>query len=419
MNSKVKWAILLISMAAALSGTWWYRSRGVSAASVEKELLTVQQVDFPLIVNATGVLEAGKSVSIGPPRIQGGRGMGGGMSRFKISRMTDEGKQVSEGDFLLEFDGADIDRNLRDVTANFQKEQQRYQKKRSDFDMQVRDLSYQVDQAKADAEKIANKLQSQVELESALTVEEAKLRLTVARKKAELLEKKLGLLRESGRLDLQISLSNERAYKNLMETLLDAKDSLTITAPVPGVVIYKRGWDGEAKQVGSFANGPQDIVIELPDLSTLRAKINVDEVDFNKIEVGEPCDIQVQAVKGRLFKGKISSISAILKLASYDRAQKIAEVMLSLEGNAEEDVKLLRPGMSAVASIQVGSFPKAIVIPLSSILERDGRSIVQVWNGEKKEFEWRDVLLATNDGLSAVIKQGLQANERIRIKPKA
>jgi multidrug efflux pump subunit AcrA (membrane-fusion protein) len=124
-------------------------------------------------------------------------------------------------------------------------------------------------------------------------------------------------------------------------------------------------------------------------------------------------------VKGRLFKGKISSISAILKLAAYDRAQKIAEVMLSLEENPTEDLRLLRPGMSAVASIQVGSFPKAIVIPLSSILERDGRSIVQVWNAEKKEFEWRDVLLATNDGLSAVIKQGLQANDKIRIKPKA
>jgi multidrug efflux pump subunit AcrA (membrane-fusion protein) len=204
-----------------------------------------------------------------------------------------------------------------------------------------------------------------------------------------------------------------------METLLDAKDSLTITAPVPGVVIYKRGWDGEAKQVGSYANGPQDIVIELPDLSTLRAKINVDEVDFNKIRLGQLCDIQVQAVKGRLFRGKISSISAILKLAAFDRAQKIAEVMLSLDDNPGEDVKLLRPGMSAVASIQVGSFPKAIVIPLSSILERDGRSIVQVWNAEKKEFEWRDVLLATNDGLSAVIKQGLQANDKIRIKPKA
>jgi HlyD family secretion protein len=419
MKSSVKWAILLFSMAAALMGTWFYRSRGVSASSVEKELLAVQQVDFPLIVNATGVLEAEKSVSIGPPRIQGGRGMGGGMSRFKISRMADEGKEVSEGDFLLEFDGADIDRSLRDVTASFQKEQQRYQKKRSDFDMQVRDLSYQVDQAKADAEKIANKLQSQVELESALTVEEAKIRLGVAKKKAELLEKKLNLLKESGRLDLQISLSNERAYKNLMETLLDAKDSLTITAPVSGVVIYKRGWDGEAKQVGGYANGRQDTVMELPDLSTLRAKIMVDEVDCNKIKMGQLCDIQVQAVKGRLFRGKISSISPILKLAAYDRAQKIAEVMLSLEGNPEADVKLLRPGMSTVASIQVGSFPKAVVIPLSSILERDGRSIVQVWNAEKKEFEWRDILLSTNDGLSAVIKQGLQANEKIRIKPKA
>ena len=417
MRSWKRWVILLVSMAVALFATLYYRNSGV-AASVEKELLTVQPVDFPLIVSAPGIVEAGKSVSIGPPKIQGGRGMGG-ETRFKISRMVDEGNQVYEGDFLLEFDGSDIDARLRSMTASFQKQQQDYQKRRSDADMSLRDLAYQMEQAKADYQKNYDKLQSGAEVQSALTVEEMKIRVDMAKKKADALEKKLALSKESGRLDLQISLSSERAYKNMMEVLLDARDSLTVTAPVAGVVIYKRGWDGQPKQIGSDVHGSNDIIMELPDLSTLRAKILVDEVDVNKIRLGQEAQIQVAAVKGKIFNAKISAIGTILKQASYDRPQKIAEVLLAFDKPDDPSVKLLRPNMTVASSIQVGSYPKAIVIPLSSILERDGRSMVQVWNEQNKEYDWRDIILTTNDGLSAVIKDGLKANEKIRIKPKA
>jgi HlyD family secretion protein len=411
MKSRTRWVIVTVSLILAAVATWLYRTSGVSASVVEKELLTVQQVDFPLIVSASGVLEAARSVSIGPPRV-------GREHRFKLSRLVEEGKEVFEGDFLVEFDGSDIDRRLRDETANFQKVQQEYQKKRSDFDMQVRDLDYQLEQAKADYEKIKNKLEGQAELQSAMTVAEQEIRRDTAKLKAELLEKKLGLLKEQGRIDLQISLSNERAYKKRMEDLLDARDALVVTAPVSGVVIYKRGWDGEARQVGSNVF-MMDTIIELPDLKTIRAKVMVDEVDINKIRAGQTAQVQVAAVKGKVFAAKIEGVAAILKQASFDRPQKIADVLLSIQDNDEADLKLLRPGMSVVCSIQVGSYDKAIVVPLSSVLERNGHSMVQVWNELNKTWAWRNVELATNDGLSAVISSGLQPNEKIRIKPKA
>jgi hypothetical protein len=44
---------------------------------------------------------------------------------------------------------------------------------------------------------------------------------------------------------------------------------------------------------------------------------------------------------------------------------------------------------------------------------------VQVWQAQKKAFEWREIQLASNDGVSAVVKAGLEANEQIRSKPKA
>ena len=145
------------------SSLWLYRSSAVSAAADEKDLLTVQRIDFPLMVSAPGILEAAKSVSIGPPRVQNEH-------RFKLTRMVEEGKKVAEGDFLMEFDGSDISRRMRDRTTSFQQVQEEYQKKRSDFDIQLRDLKLQVDQARSDYDKLENKLSAQAEIESAIVI---------------------------------------------------------------------------------------------------------------------------------------------------------------------------------------------------------------------------------------------------------
>jgi multidrug efflux pump subunit AcrA (membrane-fusion protein) len=83
----------------------------------------------------------------------------------------------------------------------------------------------------------------------------------------------------------------------------------------------------------------------------------------------------------------------------------------------ELDTKLLRPGMNLKAQIRVGEYPEVVVIPLSSIQERDGRSYVQVWKPEIKKFEWREISLRTNDGMTAVVEAGLEANEKIRSRP--
>ena len=408
MNSR-KWLLIIPLLAAIILGVtiWHLHIRGVSAATEDKDSLTVQRVDFPLLASAPGLLEAAKSVSVGPPRIRN-------EYRFKLVRMVDEGKEVSEGDFLMEFDGSDISRRLREETGNYQKVQEEYQKKRSDFDIQLRDLKLQLDQAKADYEKLQNKLNAQAEVESAIVIAETQIRRDAAKQKVAMLEKKVQYLSESGRLDLQISNSNQRHYKKHMDDLLDAMDALTVTAPVSGVVIYKRDWNNEPRQVGSniFV---LDSVIELPDLSTLRAKVMVDEIDAGKVRVGQDAMITVDAIQGRVYGGKVVYLSTILKQASYDRPQKIAEALVEIR---ESDLKGLRPGMSTRAQIQVGRYPQVIVIPLSSIQERMGRSFVQVWNGGKRDYEWREVQLLTNDGLSAVVSSGLEVNEKIRSKPK-
>jgi HlyD family secretion protein len=377
--------ILLLALVVILAGAgyWLYRSRGGAASVGDKDLITAQRVDFPVVISATGVLRlASRSVSVGPPQIRRER-------RFKLMRMVDEGTVVSEGDFLMEFDTSEIISRLRDETANFQRVQEERQKKRSDTDIQLKNLKLSLEQAKSDLEKLEVKLSSQVDLVSGIEIEQTRIQRDAAKRNVELLEKKVGYKTESGQLDLQISRSNEQHYRGRMDDLMDAMDSFVVRAPVAGVVIYKRNWNNEASEIGSniFA---MDAVMELPDLSSIRAKIQVDEIDSGKIKVGQEANITVDSVRGRTFTGKIVSIGTILKQATFDRPQKVIDAYLEI---GQLDTQLMRPGMNLKAQIRVGEYPQVVVIPMSSIQERDGRSFVQVWKPEIKKFEWREVSL--------------------------
>ncbi len=404
-----KWLVLSILVFVIAAGAYWiYHSRSVSANISDKDLITAQRVDFPLIVSATGVLEAARSVSITPPQIRNQR-------RFKLMRMVDEGTAVSEGDFLMEFDTSDIARSLRDETANFQRVQEDRQKKRSDSDINLKNLKLSMEQAKSELQKLEVKMASQVDLVSGIEIEQTKIQRDAAKKNVEFLEKKLKYQTESAQYDLQISRSNENHYRGRMDDLMDAMDSYTVRAPVSGVVIYKRDWNNEATQVGSNVFGMATIM-EIPDLSSIRARISVDEIDSGKVKIGQDANISVDSLQGKTFAGKVISVGTILKQATFDRPQKVCDTYVEIVGS---DMKQLRPGMNLKAQIEVGEYSKVVVIPLSSIQERDGRSFVQVWQQPTKTFEWREIQLRTNDGLTAVVESGLNANEKIRAKPKA
>jgi HlyD family secretion protein len=404
-----KWiTLIVIIVVVAACAFWFFHSRNVSANVNDKDLITAQQVDFPLIISATGTLEAAHSVSVTPPKIRNER-------RFKIMRMVAEGTEVSEGDFLLEFDTSDIASRLKDETANFQNVQEQRQKKRSDSDIQLKNLKLSLEQAKSDLEKLEVKLSSQADLISGIEIEKIRLQRDAAKLNVEFLEKKVTYKSESGQLDLQISRSNESHYRKRMDDLMDAMDSYTVRAPVSGVVIYKRDWNNEAKEVGSNVF-VMDAVMEIPDLSSIRAKVQIDEIDSGKVKIGQEANITVDAVQGKSFGGAVTSIGTILKQASFERPQKVNEIYVELKG---VEMKQLRPGMNIKAQVRVGQYSQVIVIPLSSIQERDGRSFVQVWQPKTKSFEWREISLKTNDGLTAVVDSGLNASEKIRARPKA
>jgi multidrug efflux pump subunit AcrA (membrane-fusion protein) len=328
--------------------------------------------------------------------------------------MVSEGTQVQEGDFLMEFDTSGISQRLRDQVSNFQRTQENRQKKRSDADLQLKNQRLTLEQAKTELEKLEIKLSSQVDLVSGIEIEKLRIQRDAQRRKVEFLEEKLDYQTKSAQLDLQLLQSDERHYRGLIDELMDAMDSYTVRAPTSGVVIYKRDWDNKAKEVGDDVFFV-DSVIQIPDLSSLRARVQIDEFDSGKVAVGQKATIAVDAARGQTLNGEILSVGTILKQANYDREQKVCDAYIQINPT---ETKQLRPGMSLKAMIMVGEYTDVLVIPLSSVEEREGRSFVQGWKPGTKAFEWREITLRANDGIRAVVDSGLEVDERVRIKPR-
>jgi len=81
--------------------------------------------------------------------------------------------------------------------------------------------------------------------------------------------------------------------------------NLEITSPISGVVLSPRVRD----RVGSFLTEGTEL-LEVADLSTLRARIYVSEYDMHKVRAGAPAKLQVEGVP-RTWQSRAAAITPV------------------------------------------------------------------------------------------------------------
>lgn len=381
----------------------------LSAASKEGkdriEWIPIKREDLTFTVPGNGAIAAAKSVEIRPPaNIENFRS-------FKIVRMVDEGATVKEGDFLVEFDRSEVQRRLREAQANHQKAQQEFQKTQSSLELNVKDAELQLEEARVQREKAENKLVQAREFEGFLKLKEAEYEAILARKRVEMLEKKLASIRKSTGLQLQMLKDTESFYQRRVKNNQGALETMVVHSPAAGIVIYQANWNNEKKQVGSTAHF-QDMLLAIPDLNSLKIDGQVSEVDAWKVRKGQRVSITFDAIPEKTFQGRISETSTIFKQASYDRPVKVFEIKIKLENI---DPVRMRPGMVARLQIIVDSFDNVVAVPLSVIHVENGNSYVWLKAGDRTTK--RPVKVGKNNGLVGIIESGLREGDSVAGRP--
>ncbi len=114
----------------------------------------------------------------------------------------------------------------------------------------------------------------------------------------------------------------------------------------------------------------------LADMSVITAEVKVDETDIVNVALGQPADVAVDALPGRLFKGHVTAVGdqALLRTTGIATSQsttgteeaKDFKVVVTLDQPSDD----LRPGLSSTAKITTAHKTNVLNIPIQALVQR-------------------------------------------------
>ena len=169
---------------------------------------------------------------------------------------------------------------------------------------------------------------------------------------------------------------SQRGHMQTQQATLRANEDLlnrTIAiAPFDGIVTNEPIREGETVVEG-IQNAQGSTLMTLADMSVITAEVKVDETDIVNIKAGQPADVTVDALPGKVFKGHVTLVGdqAILRSTGIATSQsttgteeaKDFKVVITLDSPSDD----LRPGLSTTAKITTAHKPSVLALPIQAL----------------------------------------------------
>jgi HlyD family secretion protein len=318
-GAKSRWAarsvLLGIAFLVVLSGLWTFRQNRRELLGPHWTSERVHRADVQVAVSATGKLSGLNTVEVGA-EVTG-----------KVLRvLVDYNDRVEKGQVLAEIDpellGAAVDESRAQLLA-----------------------------AKANI-LTARSTATESEMSLARVEEEAKQGL--------LAQKDLEAARataERAEAAVMSALANASLSSASLKSAASRLRKTKIVAPSGGVVLARYIEPGQTVTAGFTT----PVLFKLAeDLTKLSLHVNVDEADIGRVREGNDASFTVDAYADRRFPSKVISLR---NEPATSQGVVTYEAVLTVD-NAEH---LLRPGMTATASITSRTVPAALVVPNAAL----------------------------------------------------
>ena len=366
------------------------------------DLYTTPRVgSFEVNVTTTGELRAKNSVEIRGP--QGARDFR--VNNMPIQRLVPEGSIVKKGDFVAELDRSEIMGKLQDAQLDVQSAESQVIQAQLDTTLtlsQARDnlvnlrfaleeRQIEVDQSRYESPAVQR--QAEIELDRAkrqLTQETKNYQTKVKQSEAQLRE-------------VETELQKKR---NEIVKIRQLMAQFTVYAPDQGMIIYRRNWDGSKITEGGQISAWSPVVAELPDFSVMESVTYVNEVDIQKIELGQIVQVGLDAVPDKVLTGIVTNVANIgEQRKNYD--SKVFEVVIEIN----ESDSLLRPAMTTSNRIKIASVENALSVPLETIHAED--SLTFVYKREGLDVVLQEVKIGLVNENEVIIERGLNDKDEL------
>ena len=190
-------------------------------------------------------------------------------------------------------------------------------------------------------------------------------------------------------------------------------DNTFIRTPFDAVVLTKDADVGDVVTPLGAAANIKAAVVTIADMNSLQVEVDVSESNLGKIKIGQPCEIQLDALPASRFRGVVHMI-----VPTVDRTR--ATIMVKVRF-VDKDSRIL-PEMSAKAAFLSRPLkadeisPRTVVVP-SAIVARRGEKTVFVVNGDHVT----ETPIRTGERLGDMVEvlSGVKVGDRVVVNPQA
>jgi HlyD family secretion protein len=158
-------------------------------------------------------------------------------------------------------------------------------------------------------------------------------------------------------------------------------------------------------------------LLTVTDVSTLSLAATVDETDILQVKPGVQADVNFDAVPDASYSAVVTSIDLAPTTSSGGGVAYV--VRLSLGGGTNSDgtpAPQPRPGMSAVASLNVLTVPDAVSVPAAAVFRDTSGTGNSVWLVTGGQAHRQEVTLGAQGDTEIQILSGVKVGDRVVVK---
>lgn len=332
--------------------------------------MKVMRGDFKQSLTESGELVTADTKTFVMPRF------GRYWSSFKIIGMLDHGTEVQAGDSIVQFDPSSVKQfiveretalenemaQLNNILVNNEIEAKRLdaQKKQQEADFNMRRLRM----ASAQFETEKNRYISELQFKQAeINYEKAKRNIEYAKVVAANNEK--------------IQRIRVSQAESMVKMAYEVLPKLTIRTPISGIfqVASTRRGRGPMLKVGDEVRVGNSYG-SVPDMTWMKVKTTINEVDRSKVYVGMPVIVRMDAMPELSYTAKVEKIGLLCRQYSNNDTRKVFDVTVKIDSS---DLRL-KPGMTASCQMIAKDLQDVLYVPNECLWRDDKHYFVRISN---------------------------------------
>jgi RND family efflux transporter MFP subunit len=345
---------------------------GILVPAVSIDVTTVSQF-YPSqsmsLLNASGYIVAQRKAAVASK-----------VTGRLVALMVEEGSKVKQGQVIARMESIDVSAVRDQVAANLNTSRANLEQARADRD-----------NAQREYERYKRLVANGYVSRSAYETVETRYQRSIEGVKA---------------LEAAVQ-AGDAGLKNAEASL----DYTLIRAPFDAVVLTKNADIGDIVTPIGAAASAKAAVVSIADMNSLQVEVDVSETSITTIRVGQPCDIQLDALPDTRFRGEVYAI-----VPTVDRSKATVLVKVRF---LDKDRRML-PDMSAKVSFLLRRLAPDEIKPRlaaarSALIDRNGKTIAYLL--EENRVRETPVRVGATFGDMVEILSGLKAGDRVVVTP--